>query len=214
MVQDNCSTTSPTQDLQRSLWTLPHQTDALVLLLVLLPSRMSAQQQVPPTSKAKQTPAFEVAAIKPGKPGDTNHNWDGSNDRISIENYTLRRLVSVAYGLKSESQVIGGPNWIDHQSFDIMAKIDEVDVVTLHNMNRTERSHERDLMIQSLLTDRFNLKVSRGERKLPVFALVVTKSGAKLTPAKVQNAGHSGLSDHNGHITAVNISMDDFSDDI
>jgi len=185
-----------------------------LLALGILSGPHARAQQTPKPATAGQAPTFEVAAIKPSKPGDGNHNWDDSADRVSIENYTLRRLISVAYGLKSESQVLGGPKWIDHQTFDILAKIDDADVAKMRTMNHTDRTWERDLMVRSLLVDRFGLKMSRGERKMQVFALVVAKSGAKIAPGPQKNSRYSDLSGYNGRITATNISMDDFAHDL
>lgn len=171
-------------------------------------------QKVAAAAADAASPQFEVAAIKPAQPGDGNHNWDDTNNRVSIENYTLRRLISVAYGLKSELQVIGGPKWIDEQAFDLIAKINDADVATLRKMDDRARHVERNLMLQSLLADRFALKVSRGERDLPVYALVVAKSGARVTHSKNQNSHSSDLSTYNGRVIATNVSMDDLSHDL
>lgn len=185
-----------------------------MLALGILHNPRAKAQQEPKAAIEDQASTFEVAAIKPSKPGDGNHNWDDSNDRVSIENYTLRRMISVAYGLKSESQVLGGPKWIDRQAFDIAAKIDDEDVAKMGKMNHDDRGQERALMLRSLLADRFGLKVSRGVRKLPVFALVVTKSGAKIMPSPQQNNRSSDFSGYNGSVTATNLSMDDFAHDL
>lgn len=182
------------------------------LAVIMMAGLVHAQAAAPAADAA--APQFEVAAIKPAKPGNGNHNWDDSADRMSIENYTLRRLISVAYGLKSELQVIGGPKWIDSQAFDIAAKIDDSDAVQMRKMNYRLRDKERNLMLQSLLADRFGLKVSRGERTLPVFALVVAKSGAKVTQSKIQNSQSSELSTHNGSVVGTNVSMDDLTHDL
>ena len=183
-----------------------------VLLLSLMNASGIAGVQM--TAADATPPQFEVAAIKPAKPGNGNHNWDDSTNRVSIENYTLRRLISVAYGLKSELQVVGGPRWIDNQAFDIAAKIDDSGVVEMRKMNYRSRDKVRKLMLQSLLADRFGLKVSRGERKLPVYALVVAKSGAKVTLSKNQNSHSSDLSTHDGRVTGSNVNMDDFAHDL
>ena len=42
-------------------------------------------------------------------------------------------------------------------------------------------------MLQSLLEDRFQLKIHRETRELPVYALVAAKSGLKLPPPKEGN---------------------------
>lgn len=183
------------------------------LAMIVVPWRAHAQKLDRATADAA-SPQFEVAAIKPAKPGDGNHNWDDTADRVSIENYTLRRLISVAFGLRSELQVIGGPQWIDSQAFDILAKINDADVAELRKMDNRSRHEERNLMLQALLADRFGLKVSRGERSLPVYALVVAKTGARLAQSKDQHSHSSDLSTYNGHLIATNVSMDDLAHDL
>ncbi|HEV2135592.1 MAG TPA: TIGR03435 family protein [Terracidiphilus sp.] len=183
------------------------------LAMIVAQARVTAQ-----AGQAAEThavpPQFEVAAIKPARPGDGDHNWDDTADRVSIENYTLRRLISVAYGLKSELQVIGGPKWIDRQAFDLVAKINDADVATMRKMDNRARHEDRNRMLQALLADRFGLKVSRGERSLPVYALVVAKSGAKVAFSKNQNSHSSDLSTYNGRVIATNVSMDDLAHDL
>ncbi|MGB6721344.1 MAG: TIGR03435 family protein [Terracidiphilus sp.] len=182
-----------------------------ILAVVLSGGSITGAQESLPEASAEQPPSFEVAAIKPGKPDDQNHSWNDSTNRISIENYTLRRLISVAYELKSESQVVGGPKWIDQQTFDIAAKIDDAEVAKLRKMTSAARHAERDLMLQSFLVDRFGLKLIWGKRKLPIFALVVAKSGAKFLPSAEKDGGASNISGYNGQVSATNISMDEFA---
>lgn len=212
MVQDICSSALPS----RGSWLLLFFATGTILLLAFAPPRANALQasSVPTTESQPSQPAFEVAAIKPSKTGDGNHNWNDTPGRVSIENYTLRRLISVAFGLKSESQVLGGPAWIGKEAFDIQAKIDDADATQMRKMNRTDRNQKRERMIQSLLADRFGLKISQSERELPVFALVVTKSGTKITPSPEQNNRGSEFSGHDGRIIAMHISMDEFAHDL
>jgi len=188
-------------------------TGPLLLAGIFLP-RLSAQAQ---SSKeaAEQLPRFEVAAIKPSKQDNQNHNWSGSTDRILIENYTLRRLIRSAYGLKSDSQILGGPDWLDKQSFDINAKIDDAEIAKMAKMDRVAKQRERNEMLQSLLVERFMLKAHLDHKTLPVYALVVVKSGARLTPTSPATAakGHN-ISTNNGRMTASAISMDSFADDL
>ncbi|HLY40545.1 MAG TPA: TIGR03435 family protein [Terracidiphilus sp.] len=156
-------------------------------------------------------PAFEVAAIKLSRPDDNDHGWHGTRDRITIENYTLKRLIRAAYGLKSDTQVIGGPDWTDKQAFDISAKIEDAEVQKMSSMATLDRQRERNEMLQALLADRFQLKVRQEERVMPVYALVQAKGGTKLRPNPTASKSNGSSSD-NGHMTATALSMDSFAD--
>jgi len=179
-----------------------------------------AKQASDAAATIDKPPSFEVATVKPSKPDDEHHSLRSGADRLSIESFTLRQLIRTAYTLKSESQVLGGPDWIDKQAFDIEAKFDDADVAKIQKINGRERFQEVRLALQSLLADRFQIQISRETRSIPVYALVATKAGAKLTPSSPQlddngkprtDKGHS-LNNKNGHLTADAISMAGFAD--
>ncbi len=222
MLQD-CST-----DLREDwLWKLPQRYAALLgcvsfalLTLVLSGTSLIDAQQAAQATPAATPPAFEVATIKPSKPDDENHNWNSGGDRVAIENYTLRRLIRSAYGLKSDSQVLGGPDWIGKQAFDIDAKFGDAEIAKMQKMTGRERFQEVRLALQALLADRFRLQISQETRSIPVYALVVAKKGAKLTqsPPQLDENGkpktdrdHS-IHDNDGHVTAKALSMSGFAD--
>ena len=163
------------------------------------------------TADTVSLPSFEVASIKPSK-RDAGHHWDSNEDRVRIEGYSLRDLIAYAYGLKSNSQVLGGPDWIDKQRFDISAKVDDAEVAKIRAMSRHEKGKAWNMMMQSLLANRFGLRVHSGQKRMPVFALVVAKSGNRCKPAAASK-GYS-LSIHDGHMTAVAISMDMLADSL
>jgi uncharacterized protein (TIGR03435 family) len=182
-------------------------------------SRLSAQQ-APATTGVEPPPSFDVASIKPARPGDGHYSWNSGVDRLSIENYTLRRLIRTAYGLKSDSQVLGGPDWIGKQAFDIEAKYGDAEIAKLQKMAGRDRFREAQLALQTLLADRFQLQITQDKRNIPVYALVVTKTGARLTQAAVQldsdgkpkaEQNHS-LHGSTGHVTATAMSMGGLAD--
>jgi uncharacterized protein (TIGR03435 family) len=177
-------------------------------LVMSLPPALA--QQVASTTVVEKPPSFEVASIKPSRPDDTSQDWDDSPGRLSIENYTLRQMIQSAYGLKSESQVLGGPKWIDKEHFDITAKADDVETEKMRSSNGKQWVHERSQMLQSLLAERFQLKVSRGERNLSVNALVVSRSGIRFQPSASTEMNRD-LTVHNGDLTAIGVSMDSFA---
>ena len=182
--------------------------DSCVLLLTAACSAQAWAQQAPVEPRL---PAFEVAAIKLSRPDDPNHGWHGTRDRIAIENYTLRRLIRSAYGLKADTQVIGGPDWTEKQAYDISAKIDDAEITRMNAMPAIEKLKERNQMLQTLLADRFQLKVRQEERVMPVYALVQAKGGARITPNATASKSNGSSSD-NGRMTATGLSMDSFAE--
>jgi uncharacterized protein (TIGR03435 family) len=171
---------------------------------------LRAQQPINGAVAAEKLPSFEVASIKPSNRDDRGLKLRMSADRITIENFTLKELIAYAYDLKSDSQVLSGPDWLDKKRFDIAAKVDDTEFAKLKTMRGKDIRNEWGEMMQSLLIDRFVLKVRRDRRTIPVFALVVAKSGQKLTTAKEKET-HS-LSARNSHLSATAVSMAHFAD--
>ena len=134
-------------------------------------------------------PAFAVASIRP-----TASNAQGPDrmnvqtDRFLTQGQTLRQIITFAYGLGYPGELSGGPKWIETDRFDIEAKPDETSLAALGKMSRDDRDEQIRLMVQSLLVDRFGLKVSFVMKQLPVYVLTVAKSGLKCTPSAAQSA--------------------------
>lgn len=188
-----------------SRWPLP----GLLVCGMLVAPHLGAQQ-ARTIATAAPPPSFEVASVRPSRPDSRNLDWDDSPGRVSISGYSLRRLIRAAYGLKSNAQVLGGPKWIDSERFDIVAKADDAETAKMQKMKGEDAERERNLMLQSLLAERFQLKVSRGTRALPAYGLVVAKSRIKLKPAMPDEGGD--LSGWGGHLEATAITMDAFAD--
>jgi uncharacterized protein (TIGR03435 family) len=102
----------------------------------------------------------------------------------------LSDLLVYAYGLTSDptgkdNRVVGGPAWIDTDRFDIQAKADD-SITSL-------APDQANLMLQSLLEDRFQLKAHIETREVPVYNLVVAKGGHKMKLSEDQGPyGASG----------------------
>lgn len=126
-------------------------------------------------------PAFEVASVKPNNSGDGRvffANQPGG--RFTATNVTLKLLIRNAYQLQ-DFQIVGGPNWINSDHFDIVAKAEEGTPVEAPNPNRTGPS-QIQLMIRALLAERFQLVAHNETRELPIYALVLARSDGKLGP--------------------------------
>jgi uncharacterized protein (TIGR03435 family) len=133
---------------------------------------MFAMAAMPATSQTTAPkPSFEVASIKPHK-GDVTFSVDPAlrGSRVVGTASTLADMITVAYDVRYD-QTSNGPGWINSDRFDIEAKAPG-DVPPTNEQFR--------LMMQDLLSERFQLRLHHETRDLPVYALVVGKNGAKL----------------------------------
>ena len=97
--------------------------------------------------------------------------------RIQADNVTLKRCIQQAYGV-GPHQVAGGPEWMDTEHWEIMARADrlvEDDAVLMK-------------MLQGLLAERFQLALHRETRTLPAYVLEVGRKGAKMERAEAIDA--------------------------
>jgi len=101
--------------------------------------------------------------------------------RFSATGATVKYLIALAYKVK-DFQISGGLGWINSEKYDIEAKVEDSEVQELTKLPSDKQVDQICLRVQSLLADRFGLKVSQGTRELLVYALVVAQNGPKLSP--------------------------------
>jgi bla regulator protein blaR1 len=153
------------------------------------------QANAPQSEKsAIATPNFEVASIKPDKSSSQLVRWmDPPKDgRWYGSSVTLRLLIRAAYGVQ-KSQVIGGPKWVNTARFDIEAKSDSSVTEELLKLNPDQAKLLKQKMLRALLASRFQLKLHRGTKILPVYALVFAKHGPKLRQLEGANSESNAL---------------------
>ena len=156
------------------------------MLFTTAASILLATSALAQSSPVAPAPTFDVAAIHLSSATDGHHHIynDPAESRFRTGNLSTRDLIQFAYGLP-DSQILGGPDWLDSTMFDIDARADASVDAQLHAMPTGQARQQKQLMVQALLADRFQLKTHRETRQLPVFALVVAKDGPKFKPAKV-----------------------------
>jgi uncharacterized protein (TIGR03435 family) len=123
---------------------------------------------------------FEVASIKPAAPMDMaklaatmqqgGELKIGPHVTAARAEYTymaIKELILTAYKVKPYQ--ITGPDWINTERFDIIAKMPD-----------GASKDDAPKMLQALLEDRFKLAVHRESKEHPVLALVVGKGGPKM----------------------------------
>jgi uncharacterized protein (TIGR03435 family) len=129
-------------------------------------------------------PAFEVASIKPSD-GHLGIDMKTYPTRLSATDVTVSQMIEAAYSME-RWQVTGGPAWLTSDRFDVEAKTAEDLSGETDRVKALGRPAPRKMMsmLQTLLAERFNLKVHRETREDNVFVLVVTKGGPKLQAPK------------------------------
>jgi uncharacterized protein (TIGR03435 family) len=142
---------------------------------------------VPLSSQTEQKPSFEVVSVKPSPPmtgGPIRIGGGAQGDRFVMASATLRMLLQTAYQrssntpLSGQLQIIGGPGWMESDRYDVQARAD---------CSSGAIPRERlQLMVQSMLEDRFQLKAHMETRELPIYNLMVAKDGPKIKPSDDQ----------------------------
>jgi uncharacterized protein (TIGR03435 family) len=87
---------------------------------------------------------------------------------------SLLDLISFSYEVQAK-QIVGGPDWLDKDRYDIAA-VPDIDGVPNPEQLRS--------MIRKLLTDRFKLTFHKEKRDMSAYVLMVAKSGQKLIPTE------------------------------
>jgi uncharacterized protein (TIGR03435 family) len=91
--------------------------------------------------------------------------------RYLVRQATLVDLISLAYDVDND-KILGGPSWLDIKRFDVSAR-------SLAGSN----PEQAKLMLQTLLAQRFSLKVHKDSKELPGFVLSAGSGKTKMKPA-------------------------------
>jgi uncharacterized protein (TIGR03435 family) len=129
-----------------------------VALAALLGAVVAAQAPAPAAS-------FDVADVHV-RPHSSNPNPQMTGGalrggRYDVRNATMLDFISLAYGVDSQA-VLGGPNWLARNRFDVIAKTPD----------GTSRE-KLQLMMQSMLAERFKLVLHKDTKPIPSYVLAV-----------------------------------------
>jgi uncharacterized protein (TIGR03435 family) len=176
---------------------------AALLLAGISPLRMVAAEPRQSSNAPSAVPAarFDAATIKPcsaaeAPPGPARGGMGGTNatfspGRMNVPCVTLEQLIYLAYagagvpmdaqlagvvpgGASDDKKVRGGPAWVhsQHTKFAVEATA----------AGASDRYVLVGTMLQSLLEDRFKLKIHRETEDVPMYAMTVAKGGLKIKP--------------------------------
>ena len=141
--------------------------------------------------------SYEVATVKP---------FDGNGFALTLRQYLLAAFSS--QHLSSEQLI--GPPWLGQKSYVIQGKASEAVESAMQKMNLECRAAQSNLMMRSLLADRFKFQYHVEKRRLAVYKLVAAKGGLKVgEPADSTKSGLSMSGDAKTHELKGIVSLPD-----
>lgn len=163
---------------------------------------------------AQQPLTFEVASIKPSNP-DTQGGFIQfmPGGGLKMTGIPLRGMITFAYDVR-DFQISGGPGWLGTERFDVMARPEHAAAEGLQDLSKMtddQRKTVREQMgerLRALLADRFQLVVHKETKEQPIYALVVSKNGAKLKEAKAEVGARQGMSMNRGRLEGMAAPME------
>lgn len=132
-----------------------------------IPEPPAAPTRMPANAK----PEFAVATIKPTRPDAPRGGYGIRGEEVTTIAVTVSWMIKLAFNVHAH-QISGGPAWIDSERYDTVGKPD---------IPGQPNRDQMKLMVQKLLADRFQLRFHIEKKELPVYAMVVAKSGPKIT---------------------------------
>ena len=128
---------------------------------------------------AQQAPGFDVASIHPHAPDDIRFLVHMPvNGQFSASGIAAKLAIMLAFDVQ-DSQIIGGPDWLATEKWDIDAKCDD---------QQRHSADETRGMLQKLLADRFLLRLHRETQQRPAYVLTLARSGPKFQHAREEEA--------------------------
>jgi uncharacterized protein (TIGR03435 family) len=149
----------------------------------------------PPVAQAQSTPkvTIDVASIKRNKQAEEQYaalppNFPAVPGRAQTlrggllrgRGMTAKELIRDAYGYRNRarSEVVGGPDWLDKERYDVEAKASQ-EFPASTSMGLPPAG---EAALRALLAERLNLKVHFESQRRPVYELVMNRADRRLGP--------------------------------
>lgn len=122
------------------------------------------------TLQAQSPETFDVSSVKrqQGNQGRGRGITVQPGGRFMAPSATLRELVAAAYGVQ-DNQVVGGPDWIGNDRFEVAA-----------TTNADVTLGAARAMLRTLLAERFRFAAHVEKRELPVYVLELARQDHRL----------------------------------
>ena len=146
------------------------------LCICLLCCKVGPAQLLHPISTL---PSYSVVSIRPSSPTEDQPHGRLNQDGYYAEHTTVKELIAYAFGLGYEQELVNAPSWVLNERFDVQGKLDAEQLADFGTFTRDKREEQMRLMMQSVLTERFQLTYHFATRTLSVYELQVARGGFK-----------------------------------
>ena len=148
-------------------------------------AQVSTTTSATTNSAGKKSWAFEVVSVRQNQSVATTRSapqYGPTADGYRMTNLPLMVVLMTAYVPQSgggmfTNNIVGMPDWVRNDRYDINAKISEADMAEWQKP--ASQKVMLQAMLQEMLTDRFKLVVHREMKETAIYALVVGKGGPK-----------------------------------
>ena len=125
------------------------------------------------TDSGTSAPAFDAADVHVSPKVRTPSMAAGGlrGTRYLVRQGTMVDLISLAYDIDND-KILAGPSWLDMRRFDVSARAPS-----------GSTPEQAKLMLQTLLAERFSLKIHKDSKELPGFVLSAGSGKPKMKPA-------------------------------
>jgi uncharacterized protein (TIGR03435 family) len=130
---------------------------------------------------------FDVVSIKPSDPlSNTMHIGIGPSGSFEASGVNLMSLIAQAWNVRG-FQIVGGTGWMNDDKYTIITKDPE-------KISPGQEGQDRLMAkVRAMLADRFQLRIHRETKEMPVYALTVAKSGLKMVATPEEGREDAGL---------------------
>jgi uncharacterized protein (TIGR03435 family) len=124
---------------------------------------------------------FVASTVRPSNPLQPGKGVSSRGSRFAAVNYTLKDFIEYAWVVHPH-QIEGGPDWIDKETYDLLAMLPS---------SPRPKSDQMRRMTQTVVDKRFLLKFHIEKRDMPVYVLQVANGGSKMKAREPQEAAKS-----------------------
>lgn len=133
---------------------------------------------------------FDVVSIKPSDPlSNIMHIGISPSGSFEASGANLMSLIVQAYDVRG-FQIVGGTGWMNDEKYMIVTK-DEAKEPT--GADQSQLRNRMNAKLRAMLADRFQLRVHRETREMPVYALTIAKGGIRMKTSPGDGGDDAGI---------------------